>query len=154
MTHYLVVAHQTADSEELVEAVRDLAEQGDSTFALLIPATPVSQLATWTEGEAHADVGTCLDRRCREGYNVELHTEAASPGTGAFGDGRRQPSSALRNHYSGQPFVGGEVHEAVEVGRGRRRNRHHTGSSEIVRGAASTRARPAMSSHHRDTGTS
>ncbi len=54
MAHYLVVAHQTADSEELVEAVRELAEHGDSTFALLVPATPVDHLATWTEGEAQA----------------------------------------------------------------------------------------------------
>ncbi len=54
MAHYLVVAHQTADSEELVEAVRKLAEQDDATFTLLVPATPVHHLATWTEGEAHA----------------------------------------------------------------------------------------------------
>lgn len=52
---YLVVAHQTADSDELVETVRELAvEDGESTFALLVPATPPKHLATWTEGEAHA----------------------------------------------------------------------------------------------------
>jgi len=54
MTHYLVVAHQTADSEELVEKVRELAEDPSAEFTLLIPATPVNHLATWTEGEAHA----------------------------------------------------------------------------------------------------
>ncbi len=69
MAHYLVVAHQTADSEELVEAVRDLAEQGDSTFALLVPATPVSQLTTWTEGEAHA-AATAQAKRAEEGLHA------------------------------------------------------------------------------------
>lgn len=69
MAHYLVVAHQTADSEELVEAVRDLAEQGDSTFALLVPATPVSHLTTWTEGEAHA-AAEAQARRAEEGLRA------------------------------------------------------------------------------------
>ncbi len=69
MADYLVVAHQTADSEELVEAVRELAEQGDSTFALLIPATPVSHLATWTEGEAHA-AAAVQAKRAEEGLHA------------------------------------------------------------------------------------
>jgi hypothetical protein len=62
MAHYLVVAHQTADSEELVKAVRKLAEHGDSTFALLVPATRVNHLATWTEGEAQAAAAAQADR--------------------------------------------------------------------------------------------
>ena len=40
MTHYLVVAHQTADSEELVEEVRGLAQEASAEFTLLVPATP------------------------------------------------------------------------------------------------------------------
>ncbi len=52
--HYLVVAHQTADSEELVAAVTELAGDPSSEFTLLVPATPVHHLATWTEGEARA----------------------------------------------------------------------------------------------------
>ena len=51
-TRYLVVAHQTADSVELVETVRDLAKKtSDSQFWLVVPATPIQHLATWTEGE-------------------------------------------------------------------------------------------------------
>ena len=54
-TRYLVVAHQTADSVELVETVRDLAKKApDSQFWLVVPATPIQHLATWTEGEGHA----------------------------------------------------------------------------------------------------
>ena len=54
MAHYLVVAHQTADSEELVEKVRELAEEASAEFTLLVPATPVDHLATWSEGESRA----------------------------------------------------------------------------------------------------
>ena len=69
MAHYLVVAHQTADSEELVAAVQDLAKQGDSTFAVLVPATQVGHLATWTEGEAHA-VAATQAKRAEEGLRA------------------------------------------------------------------------------------
>lgn len=55
MASYLVVAHQTADSDELVEAVTEIAgREPDAKFTLLVPATPVEHLATWTEGENQA----------------------------------------------------------------------------------------------------
>ncbi len=54
MTHYLVVAHQTADSEELLQTVRRLAEENTVEVTLLVPATPVNHMAAWTEGEAIA----------------------------------------------------------------------------------------------------
>jgi len=52
MGKYLLVAHQTAESRELIEAARQLAT-GDpkATFTLLVPATPVGDLLTWEEGE-------------------------------------------------------------------------------------------------------
>lgn len=63
MTEYLVVAHQTADSDELVEAVRKLARQEeDSGFWLVVPATPVDHLLTWTEGEGEALAAEQADR--------------------------------------------------------------------------------------------
>ena len=53
MAQYLVVAHQTAGSPELVSKVRQLAVEDPSAgFVLLVPATPVSHLLTWVEGEA------------------------------------------------------------------------------------------------------
>jgi len=53
MARYLVVAHQTAGSPELLERVRQVAaEDPEAEFTLLVPATPPSHLHTWEEGEA------------------------------------------------------------------------------------------------------
>lgn len=55
MARYLVVAHQTADSPELVAELRRVqARDASASFVLLIPATPVQHLAGWTEGGAQA----------------------------------------------------------------------------------------------------
>ncbi len=63
MPTYLLVAHQTADSEELVEAVAEIAgREADAEFTLLVPATPVEHLATWTEGENQAVAREAADR--------------------------------------------------------------------------------------------
>lgn len=52
MGRYLLVAHQTAERKELVDAALDLAAQDSrSRFTLLVPATPVANLLTWEEGE-------------------------------------------------------------------------------------------------------
>ena len=52
MAGYLLVAHQTAERKELLEAARHLAaEDSDASFTLLVPATPVGDLLTWDEGE-------------------------------------------------------------------------------------------------------
>lgn len=52
MAGYLLVAHQTAERKELLEAARQLAaEDSDALFTLLVPATPVGDLLTWDEGE-------------------------------------------------------------------------------------------------------
>ncbi len=96
MTHYLVVAHQTADSEELVEKVQGLAQEGSAEFTLLVPATPVNQLATWTEGEAQA-AATQQAERARVGLEavgakvVETKIGDASP-VEAVSDVLRQKS--------------------------------------------------------------
>lgn len=52
MSNYLVVAHQTATSFELLDRLCDLAA-GDSlaVFTILVPATPVNHLLVWEEGE-------------------------------------------------------------------------------------------------------
>ena len=55
VAHYLVVAHQTADSPELAAALRGVrARHPESTFVLVVPATHVEHLVGWTEGEARA----------------------------------------------------------------------------------------------------
>lgn len=55
MTRYLVVAHQTIDSPALIYKLTELARlDPTSEFTLLVPATPIEHLATWTEGESIA----------------------------------------------------------------------------------------------------
>jgi hypothetical protein len=51
MAGFLVVAHQTAGSAELVDHLRKVAK-GDpgARFTLLVPATPSGQLLVWEEG--------------------------------------------------------------------------------------------------------
>ncbi len=50
---HLLIAHQTAGSEALRRHVVALArEDPGAEFVLVIPATPVDHLRTWTEGEA------------------------------------------------------------------------------------------------------
>jgi hypothetical protein len=52
MARYLLVAHQTAESEELMVAARELAaEDPGAEFVLLVPATPTGSLLVWEEGE-------------------------------------------------------------------------------------------------------
>src|SRR5437879_5465419 len=52
MGSYLLVAHQTAESEELLSAARELhREDPTATFVMLVPATPVGHMLAWEEGE-------------------------------------------------------------------------------------------------------
>ncbi len=64
MSRLLAVAHQTAESPEFVEAVASAAVVGAEAHdvVLLIPATPVRHLASWTEGEARAVAKERADR--------------------------------------------------------------------------------------------
>ncbi len=53
MPRYLVVAHQTAESPELREALRGLVQsEPEAEFDLLVPSTPPASLLVWEEGEA------------------------------------------------------------------------------------------------------
>jgi hypothetical protein len=54
MGRYLIVAHQTATSPELIERARDIDRDDPSAeFVLLVPATQRQHLLTWAEGEAN-----------------------------------------------------------------------------------------------------
>jgi hypothetical protein len=46
MPRYLVVANQTLDSEELASLVRERTAEGPAEFWLVVPATPVKDLAS------------------------------------------------------------------------------------------------------------
>ena len=53
MSRYLIVAHQTAESAELLEAVRSIVSRdSQARFVLLVPATPIDHLGVWIEGKA------------------------------------------------------------------------------------------------------
>ena len=55
MPNYLVVAHQTATSEELLEKLQEIAREDPSAqFTLRVPTTRVNHLLTYTEGESGA----------------------------------------------------------------------------------------------------
>ena len=52
MATYLLVAHQTAQSPELLDAARQLRqEDASAAFMVLVPRTPVGNLLVWEEGE-------------------------------------------------------------------------------------------------------
>ena len=75
MTRYLVVAHQTALSEELLAVLREKARESvDVAFDVVVPATPVQHLLTWEEGEtreiAARRAQDALDRLLAEGIRV------------------------------------------------------------------------------------
>ena len=70
----LVVANRTAESEELLEALRGRAERGPCRFHLLVPATPHG--ASWAMDmhaggeDAETHLGRALDRYREAGLEV------------------------------------------------------------------------------------
>ncbi len=63
MARYLVVAHQTAGSPELREHIEDVVRgDSDAKFGLVVPATPVSHLFTWSEEETMAVARRNMER--------------------------------------------------------------------------------------------
>jgi hypothetical protein len=66
MAKYLLIAHQTAEQQELLDAAKKLAaEDARAKFTLLVPATPVGDLLSWEEGEAQ-DVARARARSAAE----------------------------------------------------------------------------------------
>ena len=75
MARYLIVAHQTAESEELRAAARALAKrEPEGEFVLLVPATPVNSLLLWEEGEtaeiARRRAASARERLLADGVRV------------------------------------------------------------------------------------
>lgn len=75
MTKVLVVANRTAESVELLEALRERAGKGDAVFTLLVPATPhgVAWAADMHSGgsEAEDHLNNAVERMRSAGLNVE-----------------------------------------------------------------------------------
>jgi hypothetical protein len=54
MGRFLVVANQTLGGRYLTERIRQSMAAGPARFHVVVPATPVQDNLTWTEGEAQA----------------------------------------------------------------------------------------------------
>jgi hypothetical protein len=94
MRRYLVVANQTLGGEPLLRAIRGFRTAGPSGFHVLVPATPVHEHGTWTEGKARAVATERLERTL-----ASLRAEGVEA-TGEVGDANPlfAIDDALRRH--------------------------------------------------------
>lgn len=91
MARYLVIAHQTADSPELTERLKELASSDrDARFVLLVPATPVCNTWVCDEVETVRVAGDRAAEAERRLASAGLDIDAAR-----IGDG--DPIEALRD---------------------------------------------------------
>jgi hypothetical protein len=98
MARYLIVAHQTAGSPELLERVTALAgADPGAEFTLLVPATPTGHLLhNWEEGEARQ-----LARK-RAGEAMASLTAAGIP-VAAARVGSHSPLEAVGDELQARP---------------------------------------------------
>ena len=89
MRRVLVVAHQTLDSAQLDDAMRDELARGPCTFHVVVPVRHDSNRGTWTEADVRAvaaeRLDTALARFRAEGLPVTGEVGDSSPVT-AVGD--------------------------------------------------------------------
>jgi hypothetical protein len=100
MRSYLLVAHQTAQSEELLSAARDLhREDPTCQFVMLVPATPVAHMLVWEEGETREVAQRAADlaraRLEEHGLNVVEATIGDADPVHAIGDELRKSRRAF-----------------------------------------------------------
>jgi hypothetical protein len=102
MATYLLVAHQTAESDELLGSARQLQQEDeDAKFVLLVPATPVTDLLTWEREEtaeiARKKAAAASARLGQHGLRIlEAKTGDQDP-VAAIGDELRES----RHRYAG-----------------------------------------------------
>jgi hypothetical protein len=99
MAKYLLVAHQTAQSPQLLAAAQELIREDRSAlFVLLVPATPIGDLVVSQEGEM-AEVAT----RRAESARTWLQDAGVQMIDAKIGD--PDPLQAIGNELqSGQPY--------------------------------------------------
>lgn len=83
MQDVLVVANQTAESEELLTALRERAEQGDCAFTVLIPATPHG--ISWA-ANMYADAGAAEAETHRDAMVERLRSAGIEVKDAIVGD--------------------------------------------------------------------
>jgi hypothetical protein len=89
--HVLVIAHQTATSSGLLEAVRKRAAQGEATFHLLVPQQPHDTQKGVDPQEPRADEA----QQVLDVALPKLSEAAGEEVTGSVGDS--EPLSAIEN---------------------------------------------------------
>ena len=89
MARYLLVAHQTAESEELLATAQKLAgDDPQAKFTLLVPATPIGKLLVWEEGETVE-----VARRRAESARARLESHGVRVDAARTGD--QDPTAAI-----------------------------------------------------------
>ena len=97
MTRYLVVAHQTAASPELLDRVSQLArDDPEAMFTILVPATAVDHLLMWEEGESR-------DIAQRSGEKAAELFKAKGLNVAGVDVGDSSPLLAIEDHLRTHP---------------------------------------------------
>ena len=81
MTRYLILAHQTAASRELVKTLKEItATARDAAFTLVVPSAPLHYWRTWdeTKSRAYAENQADLAREMLAREGIELTTAIGS----------------------------------------------------------------------------
>ena len=91
----LIVANQTAAGSHLTAYAKDKMAEGECRFTLLVPATPVSDHLTWTEGEARTVAEDRMNQAVAQLRGIGAEVE------GVVGD--PQPLSAIGDVLLEQP---------------------------------------------------
>ena len=100
MAKYLVIANQTALSEELTQGLIKRAEEDpDAEFVLVVPATPVESLVTMEEGQARQIAAR------RAGRALTQLTDAGIPIVGAL-VGAPSPFEAIQEAVHSAQYAG------------------------------------------------
>ena len=97
MARYLVVAHQTANSAELMESLLSIAASDkEAEFTILVPATPVAHLLEWEEGETLQ-----IAERVAQDARAAFVDEGLRVADALVGDG--SPLQAIEDEYRENP---------------------------------------------------
>jgi nucleotide-binding universal stress UspA family protein len=97
MARHLVVAHQTAESDELRRCLLELtASDAEAEFVLLVPATPVNDLLVWEEGQSE-------DAARRRADSARAYLESAGIRVVEVRVGDADPHSAVADELRDAP---------------------------------------------------
>jgi hypothetical protein len=110
MARHLVVAHQTAQSDELRRSLLEIAgSDAEAEFVLLVPATPVNELLVWEEGRSE-------EAAHRRAEAARAHLEAAGIRVVDARVGDADPYAAVGDELRADPNYGTIVISTFPLG--------------------------------------